>query len=263
MNPNLRRLFFSPHFAIGVLLSLSSLVIHTIPEMKVNWEVYRAKEYYASALQLTIQPIYFGGFILFAVLSSAFPASSSLIDDQRERMSVYEAGRLGLKRYIRTKAFSASLCGGVATATGFLLHAMFCYALFLPSDPLNYPAHVLPYDGTLYAGIYGLLGGWPMVAYVALMLGMTGFVWALIGLATAAWIPDKVIAAAAPVMVYYLWLWGGFRDMLGGTGLSPTTLYNDGLTWAKLAASLAQYLILGVLAWLLFRRGMHRRLANG
>ena len=263
MTANLRRLFLSPYLAIGALLSMAGLVIHVFPDMQVNWEVYRAKEYYASALQLTFQPIYFGGFILMAVVSSAFPASSSLIDDLRERLSVYELGRLGMKRYIRTKALSASLCGGAATAAGFLLHALFCYALFLPSDPLRYAAHVLPFNGTLYEGLYGVLGGWPMVAFAALMLWVTGCVWALLGLATAAWIPDKVIAVAAPVMVYYLWLWGGFRDMLGGTNLSPTTPYNDGLTWAKLAASLTQYLILGVFAWFAYRRGMRRRLENG
>lgn len=260
---NLKRMFIQPAFWLAAVLSMAGLTINVWPDMQTNWEVYISREYYSSALQFTIQPIYFGGFILMMVVAAAFPAAGSLVDDLREHVTLYEWSRLSKRSYLAIKALTASLCGGCAAALGFLLHAMFCYSLFLPSNPQVYQSHVLPYDGTLYEGLYSICGGLPMVLYVATAILLTGMVWALVGLACAAWIPDKVIAVAAPIMVYYLWLWGGVRELSPWLSLSPTVLFNDGLNLPALYGGLLQYALLGLGAFLVFRAGMNRRLCNG
>jgi hypothetical protein len=263
MRANMRRMFTQHAFVLAVLFSFIGLNVHVWPDMKTNWEVYSGIEYYSSALQFAVQPIYFGGFILAIVVAASFPASGCLIDDLRERLSLYEYVRLGRRRYLSIKAFSASVCGGSAAALGFILHTIICYSLFLPSNPAKYSSHVLPFEGTIYENLYGVWGGTPMILFVALTVFATGMVWALVSLACAVWIPDKVIAAAAPVMVYYLWLWGGLRETLGWFTLSPAVLFSDGLTTSILCYGLIQYAILGAVAFMIFSAGINRRVERG
>lgn len=248
----------TPYFVLSVLISMASLTINVLPDMRINWEVYEDAMYYSSALQFTFQPIYFGGFILVLVIAASLPASCCLIDDHRMKCYIPVTTRVGKKRYIRLRAFSGAFCGGSAVALGFVMHALFCHVLFLPSNPAMYDAHVLPFGGTVYEFMYSSWGGLPMICFATLMIFFTGFVWAMISLAIAVWLPDRIVAIMGPVVIYYLWLWGGLRESVPWLYLSPTALFNDGLTWGVVWESMLLYLALGGVAYMLYRAGLKR-----
>lgn len=74
--------------------------------------------------------------------------------------------------------------------------------------------------------------------------------------------PDPLIAVTAPLILYYLWLWGGVRQTWLVTAISPTALFNDQLTLPKMLGAMVQYLTLGVASDALFRIGAKRRMTH-
>lgn len=263
MREELKRAIRNPLFVVACFVSLCGLVIEEIPEMKLTVEIYSAPMYYPSALQFVLNPIYFGGFILIVPIAAALPHVGSMVDDCKTRLWLFQVIRLGEKRYRLAKLTSAFISGGCAVACGFAVYAVICNVLFIPSNPAQYDSHILPFDGTIYETMYRVWGGFPMILYIFFILILVGGVWATVGMAMAIWIPDRLIAMVSPLIVYYIWIWGGIRTIWKAVALSPTDLFNDGLTLSNFWWALLQYACLMAIAVFAFRKGMHRRIQNG
>ncbi len=251
------------YFFLGIMLTLIALVVMEVPEMLLCLRIYEDPMYYPSALQFTLDPVYFGGFILMLPLAAAVPYTGRFVSQVQTGNWCYAMIRSGQREYIRRELCTAFLQGGGSVAVGFSFYAILCNLLFIPSNPQVYQAHVLPFEDTIYEQMYQIIGGLPMYVFVTAMIFVCGGCWALTAMTTAAWLPDTLVAITSPLMIYYIWLWGGIRyiDWLPFT-IGPTDLFNDGLTLQKLLGNLAQYAVLGCCCILLFRAGVGRRIRN-
>lgn len=249
-------------FALSLLITLCGQVVIEIPEMLLLPQIYADRSYYPSALQFVLDPIYFGGFILVIPLAAALPYTNSFVMRLKTGNWYYAMIRCGKKRYLQKECLSAFIRGGGGVALGFVTYTILCNMLFLPSNPQKYTSHILPFDDTIYEQMYQSAGGIPMYLYLTTVLFLCAGCWSLVALATAVWMPDPLIAVTAPLILYYLWLWGGVRQTWLVTAISPTALFNDQLTLPKMLGAMVQYLTLGVASDALFRIGAKRRMTH-
>lgn len=249
-------------FALSLVLTLCGLIVIEIPEMLLLPHIYADRSYYPSALQFVLEPIYYGGFILVVPLAAALSYTSSFIMRLKTGNWYYVMIRCGKKRYLQKECMSAFIRGGCSVALGFVLYTILCNILFLPSNPQKYVSHILPFDETIYEQMYQTAGGIPMYLYLTTVLFLCAGCWSLVALATAVWIPDTLIAVTTPLILYYVWLWGGVRQIWLATAISPTALFNDQLTLPKMLGAMAQYFVLGIGSVTLFRIASQRRITN-
>ncbi len=256
-------IFDRHNFSLGIILTLTALVVMEIPEMLQCPELYEDPIYYSSALQFVLEPIYYGGFILMVPLAAAIPYTGRFVNQVQSGNCYYAMIRSGRRRYICRELFRAFVQGGGSVACGFVIYAVLCNLLFIPSNPLVYESHILPFDGTIYEQMYQTVGGLPMYVYITFMIFLSAGCWALVAMTTAVWMPDSLIAITSPLIIYYIWLWGGIQNVEWlPFSIGPTDLFNDGLTMEILIGNLTQYAILAVFCILLFRIGIGRRIQN-
>ena len=82
--------------------------------------------------------------------------------------------------------------------------------------------------------------------YVEMTLGIafTASIWAVVALAIAIWIPDKLLTVTIPSFLYYLWNANVVYYFTGIKTPHPAILFNDGLTIEKAIISIEAYLII-------------------
>ena len=162
--------------------------------------------------------------------------------------------------YAIKKIIAAMVSGGAATAVAFIVHTLLWNIIALPSSPATNPCHEVAFaQGVLYADWYGMAYGLPAYLYWSFAIFLCGGLWAVVGLATAAWIPDRMVTMTVPVGIYYLWTYGLFYYALGWEIPNPSALYNDGLTLRKLFHALLTDATVLIIASAVYFVGIRRR----
>lgn len=220
-----------------------------------------ALDYRASALELSLGGIFFGGLMLMLPFCAALPGTISQVDEVRSGFLYLRGIRESARYYVLTRTVSAMLAGAVSLALPFMIHCLLWNFIALPYDPVSYPDQEIIFHH-LYNDWSRIAYAVPMYAWIALGLALTGALWALISLATAIWIPDKLVAVMVPIGICYFWSYGLFGHLLGMTLPSPSGIYNDGLSWSRCFQTLAMYAVFGTIALAVYYSGLKRRLRN-
>lgn len=258
MKREITRAICAKRFVIAMCMMLLCFLLFSVSTWinQSNW----LPEERSSAFMQAIGPIFFGGISLLFPFCAALPYSLNQVDDI-ETASIYLQGiRCSIKRYAFCKMVSAAVSGGLATALAFILHALLWNIIALPSSPATNPCHEVGFaQGVLYADWYGVAYGLPAYLYWSVAIFICGGLWAVIGLATAAWIPDRIVTMTVPVGIYYLWTYGLLYYAFGWRIPNPSALYNDGLTMTKLLNALLTDAVVLLLAGIVYYIGIRRR----
>lgn len=221
------------------------------------------REYRESALQLAIGGVFFGGFMLMLPFSTALCHAVTQVDELRSGMLLWRAMRSSPGKVMRAKAVAAALAAAFSCASAFALHALVWYFIADPVDIVNCPTHIIYFsEGCVFGDWYTVADGLPVYVEMTLGIAVTAAVWAVVGLAVAVWVPDKLMVMTVPVCIYFLWR-EQFQYYFTGVRVPyPATLFNDGLSLRTGAEALGMYAVLLAAALVLYYVGLKRRCQN-
>ncbi|MEG0048283.1 MAG: hypothetical protein RR865_03915 [Clostridia bacterium] len=212
-----------------------------------------------SALQLSLQPIFFGGVSLLFPFCACTVCAPLQVDDIRSGFMALRLVRSSSLRYTLCQLAVNYTASGLCVGGAFLFHAGLCHALALPSMPEIFETHIIPFsDECVYLPWFQIAHGLPILLWVAFGMALTGGVWATVGLAVAIWIPDKLLAISIPTFLYFV-LNSQTVYMLTGLRIPyAADLYNDALTvpiiMDSICYGLCLFLVSAVLYWFGVRR---------
>ena len=247
-----------PGFIIAAVLMLIAFASISFPEWYISRDWGAIGQ--SSALQLALEPIYFGGIMLM------FPFAACTVHAPLQVEEIQTG--FFWERLIRTSTMRYGLCqigknfvsSWLCFFLTFLLHAAFCHILALPSMPEIYDAHEIPYaPDCIYAAWLPIAHGLPIILWTASMLGMSSGVWATLGLAVSVWIPDRLLTISIPTFIYYIFASQTVFRFAGRIIPHPSDIYNDALTADMLVMSLVYYLILFIAFAAIYFIGLQRR----
>lgn len=259
MRSEIRRALFSPAMLLSCLIAILCLLGFSVP----SWTATAGSplDYRPSALEQSLGGIFFGGVMLMLPICATIPFSLSQVDEIHSGFLMLRGARQSTWRYVLSKATAAMLSGGMALTLPFLLHCCFWNLVALPYNPVVYPDQEIMFRN-LY-GQWSRIGyAWPMFLWIAFGMGLCGALWALISLASAVWIPDKLVAIMLPIGIDSFWSYGLYSHLLGINLPHPSGLYNDGLSVERLLQSLGINALFGVAAFCLYYFGLKRRLRH-
>lgn len=220
-------------------------------------------EYRESALHLSLGGIFFGGFMLLLPFCAALTHSTSQVDDIRSGMMRWEALRSSVYRYACLKVVTCMFGAAVAAASAFVLHAVIWNIVALPNDPSIYPNHVIYFsEKSFFYSWYTICHGLPVYIEVTIGIAFTASVWAVVALAIAVWVPDKLLTVVIPSFLYYLWNADVTYWLFGIRSLHPAALFNDGLNSERMIVSIISYLVVLVVSLVVYYAGCQRRCRN-
>lgn len=258
MLEELKRAIKSPQFCTAFIVCFATLMGYSLPYWIGSAEEWI--EYRESALHLSIGGIFFGGFMLLMPFCAALTHSSSQVDDETCSMLYWMACRGSLQKYARLKIGVTMLVAAIATASAFVLHSILWNCIALPNDPSKYPSHTIYFSRKcLYYAWYTICHGLPVYIEMTIGIGFTASVWAVVSLAIAVWIPDKLLAVVIPSFIYYLWNADIGYYFTGIRTPHPAILFNDGLTIESAMISITLYLVVLIMSILIYYLGCLRR----
>lgn len=218
---------------------------------------------YMDGVSQGFSPIFFGGAILMLPFLAAMPYATSQVDEIRGGFLQTKAIRVTTLKYVITKIFPVALSGAAVMAGAMLIHSLFWIIVAGPYDPIARPdTEVFFSPDTVYDTLMQSPYAWKAFVHAIVGFAVTGAVWAVVGLATAAWIPDKILTITVPVAIYFFWSYQFLFYLFGIRLPSPSALYNDGQYWPMYYASVIAHIILFLGASFLYGKGIKRRLQN-
>jgi hypothetical protein len=244
-------------FRLSFLLMLLTMVAYSLPLYLLEREY---GEGWPNAFQLAVEPIFFGGVILVFPFCGVMAHALSQVTEIQTGFLPMKVIRGGVSRIALHKAVAASLAGGLAPMLAFVAALILWHLLGTPIDPSQYPHHEIFFsEGVLYQNWYHRLYGLPMYASLALGMFLTGIVWAVIGLAAATWLPDKLFATVFVNVVYTVWMFNFPRQLFDIPMATPEALFNDGLTAPMAVNALLCNGVAVSIAYWVYWAGMKRR----
>ena len=261
MRTEMKRLLLSPIFYAAMLVFFLCLQGYSSPSYYRQWiSPYGSPlEYRESALSMTLGGIFFGGAILLLPFCASMGAAPLQIDDLRSGMTDLHLIRSSLGKYIAQKLMSAFISGFLIGSVAFALHAMIWNGLTLPYDPVAYPEHGgIFVPGTLFHDWAPVCHGLLIYLEITVGIGFTAGVWAVIGMATAVWVPDKLLSVTIPMCLYKLWSANISYYLFGVLVPNPSTLYNDAQTVNGDVATVMAYLIVLAGGCILYVLGLRK-----
>lgn len=219
------------------------------------------REYQPSALQQSVGGIFFGGFMLLLPFCATFSCVLLQVDEIRSHIYYYRAIRTNIRTYIVIKAVSSMVISALTVMCAFLVHAALWNMIALPCDPYTYPYHEIGFFG-LYGDWYKTAYGLPMYIEIAFGMGFCASTWSIVGLATAVWIPDPLIVITVPTIINYFLSYDVFYYFFGWILPHPADLYNDGLTADRLFQAVLLNCAIIFIAFIVYYKGMKRRLQH-
>lgn len=220
-------------------------------------------EYRESALQLSIGGIFFGGFMLLLPFCAALAHSTSQVDDMCSGIMRWEALRSSVLKYVGSKVGTCMLVAAISTSSAFVLHAILWNNIALPVDPTAYPSHTIYFSKKcIFHNLYTVCYGLPVYVEMTLGIAFTASIWAVVALAIAIWIPDKLLTVTIPSFLYYLWNANVVYYFTGIKTPNPAILFNDGLTIEKAIISIEAYLIILGISMVIYYIGCKTRCQN-
>lgn len=260
MKDEMRLAFFNGRFNVAFGIMLICFMGYSVPE----WIVYTMSEqsriYYPSALHQSLGGIFFGSFMLLMPFCASLPYSTSQIDEWRTSYFKWKVLRMGVNRYALQKALATAISGALAVLIPYIINVLVWHIIAMPYCPETYPSQKINFnEAVIWHNWDEIFYALPIYIWIGGGIFFTGAAWALLGLATAIWLPDKIICTIVPVCIYKIWTSGFFDLLLGMEGPGPEALFNDGLSIKWLWESLLCYLVFIILSAILYYMGIRRK----
>jgi hypothetical protein len=205
-------------------------------------------------------PMALSGFTPFASLFAVLPGSASFCDDYNSGYIKNIAIRVGWKRYAKGRIVSTAVSGGLAIALPMAILFIIVLLGALPTTGIqNYAEESGFYANSIWENLV-YVGGGAYVLFLKTILGFVfGMVWALVGLAISAYIPNKYVTFLAPFVLYQaLWV------LLRKQWFNPVYLVRgDGSEQISFLAILGVQLVWILVCSALFYFGVKRRMDRG
>ena len=263
MRKELKRAFTSPLFILSTTVFFLCLQGFAVPSY-INDVMLEPLEYRQSALALTLGGIFFGGAILLLPFCAAMAHATSQVDDLRSSMMHWCTLRGSVVKYAFNKMVACFSASAASAGVAFILHAALWHILALPYDPVIYPSHEIGFwNESFFYAWSTVQNGLPIILEIAGGLALTAGIWSIVALATAVWIPDKLLNVIIPASLCKLWSANLTFYLFGFRLPSPDTIFNDAQTLQGDLECLLAYGILLVLAVLLYYHGLKRRACHG
>ena len=263
MRKELKRAFTSPLFILSTAVFFLCLQGFAVPSY-INDVTLEPLEYRQSALALTLGGIFFGGAILLLPFCAAMAHATSQVDDLRSSMMHWCTLRGSVVKYAFNKMVSCFSASAASAGVAFILHAALWHILALPYDSVTYPSHEIGFwNESFFYAWSTVQNGLPIILEIAGGLALTAGIWSIVALATAVWIPDKLLTVIIPASLCKLWSANLTFYLFGFRLPSPDTVFNDAQTLQGDLECLLAYGILLVLAVLLYYHGLKRRACHG
>ena len=259
MKKELRRAFTSSMFFLSSFVFFLTLQGYALPTF-INNLISEPLEIRESALTLTLGSIFFGGAILLQPFCSPMTHAISQVDDLRSGIMRWSVLRSSVGSYVTRKALASFWAAAAAIGGAFAVHVIVWNLLALPYDPIAYPNHEVPFrEDTLFFAWAPLAHALPIYLHIMLGLAFSAGVWSITALASAVWVPDKLLAVTIPACIYQLWSGGLSYYLFGVRLISPSTLFNDWQTPERVKQALIAYGVLLVISLAVYYAGVKRR----
>ena len=262
MKEEIKEAFFNNRFIISVGIMLVCFLGVSYP----NWidssewgDIYRP-----TALEQILGGIFFGGVMLMMPFCASFTYAVNQVDEIKTGYFYLKIMRTNVSKYIKNKVIATTLGGASAITIAYVLNAVIWHVIAMPYDPLMYESQKIYFsEAVIWHDWDEICYALPIYIWIGGGMFFTSAVWALFGLMTAVWVPDRVLCTVIPACVYYLWMAGFARYLFGVNLASPEALFNDGLTMSTLVQILITYGILLVTIYTLFFIGVKKRSQHG
>ena len=231
----------------------------SIPEwlISADW----GAEFRPSALQQSVIGIFFGGMMLLMPLSAGIVSGVTQCGELHASMFCWKLLRSTRKRYIIRQLTHAFILSGLVVMGTFVIQAAIWNCIAYPCDIELYPYHEILFpEGCLYADWYSVSYGIKMYLWIAICLFFCAGIWALVSMATAIWLGDRLMAVVLPTCIYYLLAMNIINSLFGWHLPHPADLYNDALTWETVPGAVLEHLLIGTISVAVYSVGLRRRL---
>lgn len=261
MKQELRNAFCNSRFWIALCAMTICFFGFSLPTWIVR--VSQGDIAYMDAVSQGFTPIFFGGSILLFPFLATLPYATSQVDEIRTGFHQTKAIRTTTFKYVITKILPVALSGAAVMGGAILVHSLVWIIVAGPYNPILRPdTEVFFSPGTVYDTLMKTPYAWQAFVHAIVGFTITGAVWAVVGLATAAWIPDKILTITVPVAIYFFWVYQFLFYLFGIKLQSPSALYNDGQYWPMYYQSVIAHIILFCGASFLYYKGIKRRLQD-
>lgn len=258
MKEELKRAFHSPYFLFSFVLMFLCFSGYSFPGWFCADEV--TPDYRESALQLSIGSIFFGSVMMFMPFCASVSHAVSQVEELHSGVMRWRVLRSSVNRYACMKMAASALSAACSTALAFVLHAVIWNIIAIPVDPIHYPAHEIGFSDTcVFAKWYLICYGLPVYIEMALGIAFSAAIWAIVALAVAVWIPDRLLTVSVPACIYYIWHLQLPYYLFGVRVPHPGTLYNDMLTLESAVECIVAYAIVFAISLLVYWAGLRRR----
>ena len=256
MSRNKRNLY--PGIFVAFALMFFSFFSMSFPEWLISRDWGEIGQ--PSALQLTLEPIYFGGVMLMFPFAACSVFAPQQVEEIQSGFVWERCIRISISRYGFEQLLRNFILCILCFSSAFLVHALLFHLIALPSDPELYDAHDIPYaPDCIYADWLSVFHGLPIILWSAIMVGLTSGVWGTLGLAVSAWIPDRLLTISVPTFIYYVFSAQSFLRLTGGILPHPADLYNDALTLEMIRRSFVYNVLLLLIFSAIYLLGIRRR----
>lgn len=262
MRKEIKRAFTEPLFFLSMIILFLCLQGFALPSY-ISDVVNEPLEYRASALTLILGGVFFGGVIMLLPFCAAMAYATSQVDDIRSSMLHWSTLRGGVAKYALNKIVACFMASAVSAGAAFAFHAAMWHILALPYDPIAFPSHEIGFwSESFFAEWSNIQHGLPIIIEMTIGIAFASGAWSVVALATAVWMPDKLLTVVIPACVYKLWNANLTFYLFGFTLPSPDTIFNDAQSIQRNLECLLAYGILLVLATLIYYFGLKRRVCN-
>ena len=259
MKNELKRSIASPLFFLSMTVFFLCLQGFALPNY-IHGCLIEPLEYRESALALTLGGIFFGGVLLLLPFCAPMTYATVQVDELRSSMMQWSVLRGGIFRYAINKITVSFLASAVSIGVAFSIHAALWHVLAVPYDPTVYPVHEIGFwDQSYFLEWSTIHHGVPIIINICLGLAFSAGVWSVVALATAVWIPDKLLVVTIPACIYKLWGSALSYYIFGVWLPSPDTLFNDAQTISSVKGALIAYGVLLTISILCYYFGLRRR----
>lgn len=203
-----------------------------------------------------------GVFDLFAPALAVLPAATLFCDEYNSGFLKSILMRTDKKKYIIERIICNSISGGFALAIPILLIFVVSLVFGEPYLKSNIPENFSTfYEGTVFENIQFIWGGLFVSVITIVLTFIFGMVWANAGLCISAFVTNKYVSLAFPIILYYCASITLYRFNL--IMLSPmNTIMPNADKTPSLSFVFVYQFILWCTGATLFAFGIHRRLKN-
>ena len=187
----------------AIVIGFVILLIQTIPELTNQSAEGEILAHYKSNIEAFCLSILFGSFAYVCPSICSMNAAFSFCDEYNSGNMLLVLTRTGHKKYVIAKIFSTALFGFCVIFIILLCFGVFVSCFYTPISAID-PESSLPLQNSIFGAFYQLQNGTIFIITEAVVGGLYGATWSILGLASAIWYPNRFVSLATPFLVSYI-----------------------------------------------------------